>query len=189
MKHKHHITPRHVGGTDDAENIVELSIEEHAEEHRKLFAEFGRWQDECAYKLLTKLITVEEARREAARRGKEDMMKDPSRVEAARQARIQGVLNWYANGAKPWNTGLLFRENPDNEGLKKLSAAVKKQAREGNFSCVGDWARGKVFTADHKANLSKRALARKKIVCEHCHQPYVPGMYARWHGERCKMKS
>lgn len=188
MKHKHHIIPRHVGGADSDENIIELSIEEHAEAHRKLFEEFGRWQDECAYKMLTKLITVDEARQEASRRGKEEMMKDPSRVEAARQARIKGVLDWYAHGARPWNAGLLFRENPENEGLKKLSNAVKKQAREGNFSCIGDWARGKIFTEKHRANLSKRAYARKKIRCEHCNQEHVPGMYARWHGNKCKEK-
>jgi hypothetical protein len=163
MKHKHHIVPRHVGGSDNADNIVELSIEEHAEEHRKLFEEFGRWQDECAYKLLSKLITIEEARQEAARRGKEEMMKNPSRVEAARQARIEGVLEWYAKGAVPWNRGLLLRDNKDNPGLNKLSEATKKQARYGNFSCVGDWARGKEFSNEHKANLSKRALARKRL--------------------------
>jgi predicted molibdopterin-dependent oxidoreductase YjgC len=31
MKHKHHIIPKHMGGTDDESNIIELTIEEHAE--------------------------------------------------------------------------------------------------------------------------------------------------------------
>lgn len=26
MKHKHHIIPKHAGGTDDASNIVELTV-------------------------------------------------------------------------------------------------------------------------------------------------------------------
>jgi hypothetical protein len=34
MKHKHHIIPKHMGGTDDSDNLVELTIEEHAEAHR-----------------------------------------------------------------------------------------------------------------------------------------------------------
>jgi hypothetical protein len=45
MKHKHHIIPRHAGGTDDPSNLVELSIEEHAEAHRVLYEKYDRWQD------------------------------------------------------------------------------------------------------------------------------------------------
>ena len=29
--HKHHIIPKHIGGTDDPSNLVDLTIEEHAE--------------------------------------------------------------------------------------------------------------------------------------------------------------
>ena len=45
-----------MGGTDDPSNLVELTIEEHAEAHRKLFEEPGRWQDELAWKGLAKII-------------------------------------------------------------------------------------------------------------------------------------
>jgi len=31
MKHKHHIIPKHMGGSDDPENLIELTIEEHVE--------------------------------------------------------------------------------------------------------------------------------------------------------------
>jgi hypothetical protein len=60
MKHKHHIIPRHAGGTDDASNLVELSIQEHAEAHKELFQKYGRWQDELAYNMLSGLIGKEE---------------------------------------------------------------------------------------------------------------------------------
>jgi hypothetical protein len=58
--HKHHIIPRHAGGTDDPSNIVKLTVEEHAEAHRRLFEQYGRWQDELAWKGLTKMIGKEE---------------------------------------------------------------------------------------------------------------------------------
>ena len=36
-KHKHHIIPKHMGGSDDDNNIIELTIEEHAQAHKILF--------------------------------------------------------------------------------------------------------------------------------------------------------
>ena len=60
MKHKHHIIPKHMGGTDDPSNLVELTIEEQAEAHRKLFEEHGHWQDELAWKGLSGQIGAEE---------------------------------------------------------------------------------------------------------------------------------
>lgn len=60
MKHKHHIIPKHMGGTDDPENLIELTIEEHAEAHRKLYEEYGRWQDYYAWKGLSGQIGREE---------------------------------------------------------------------------------------------------------------------------------
>ena len=59
--HKHHIIPKHMGGTDDPSNLVELTVEEHAEAHKKLFEEYGQWQDEIAWKCLSGQITQAEA--------------------------------------------------------------------------------------------------------------------------------
>lgn len=42
LKHKHHIIPKHAGGSDDPSNIVVLTVEEHAEAHRKLYEKHGR---------------------------------------------------------------------------------------------------------------------------------------------------
>ena len=44
--HSHHIIPKHIGGTDDPSNIIELTVEEHAaailREKRKKEAEIVR---------------------------------------------------------------------------------------------------------------------------------------------------
>jgi len=60
MKHKHHIVPKHVGGTDDPNNIVYLTIKQHAEAHKKLYKKYGRWQDKLAYEGLSGQIGKEE---------------------------------------------------------------------------------------------------------------------------------
>jgi hypothetical protein len=60
MKHKHHIVPKYMGGTDDPSNLIELTIEEHAEAHRILYETYGNWQDKLAWQGLAKIITKKE---------------------------------------------------------------------------------------------------------------------------------
>jgi hypothetical protein len=55
--HKHHIIPKHAGGTDDPSNIVEVSVDDHAEAHRKLYEEYGKIQDKVAWFGLSKLAS------------------------------------------------------------------------------------------------------------------------------------
>jgi len=59
--HKHHIIPKHAGGIDDDSNIIELTIEKHAEAHLKLFEEYGNKFDYIAYMALSGQITMGEA--------------------------------------------------------------------------------------------------------------------------------
>ena len=40
MSHLHHIIPKHMGGTDDPDNLIKLSIEEHAEASKQAAAGF-----------------------------------------------------------------------------------------------------------------------------------------------------
>ena len=56
ITHKHHIVPKHMGGTDDPENLVELTIEEHAEAHRLLWEEHGKKEDWLAWQGLAGMI-------------------------------------------------------------------------------------------------------------------------------------
>jgi hypothetical protein len=60
MKHLHHIIPKHMSGTDDPSNLIELTVEEHAEAHRILFEKYGKWQDKVAWKALSGNIGKEE---------------------------------------------------------------------------------------------------------------------------------
>jgi len=42
-----------MGGTDDPKNIIELTIEEHALAHKKLYEKYGHWQDKFAWQGLS----------------------------------------------------------------------------------------------------------------------------------------
>lgn len=54
--HKHHIIPKHMGGTDDPTNLVKLTVQEHAKAHRILYEKYGHWQDYAAWIGLSKQI-------------------------------------------------------------------------------------------------------------------------------------
>lgn len=64
MKHKHHIVPKHAGGTDDPTNIIELTVEEHAEAHRILYEKYGRKGDFWAWQGLSGRIGKDEIMRQ-----------------------------------------------------------------------------------------------------------------------------
>ena len=52
MKHKHHIVPKHAGGTDDPSNLIEVSVTQHAIFHYCEWRLHGRWEDKCAWQVL-----------------------------------------------------------------------------------------------------------------------------------------
>ena len=50
--HKHHIVPKHAGGTDDPSNLLKCNIAMHAFMHEQLYKTHGRWQDKFASDML-----------------------------------------------------------------------------------------------------------------------------------------
>ena len=66
IKHKHHIIPRYAGGSDDPSNIIELTIEQHAEAHRTLYEQHGRQEDRWAWLGLSGQIGKDEILRQIA---------------------------------------------------------------------------------------------------------------------------
>jgi len=51
-KHKHHIIPKHAGGTNNDDNLIEVSVEEHFILHYKRWKEFGDLNDLFACRVL-----------------------------------------------------------------------------------------------------------------------------------------
>ena len=105
--HKHHIIPRHAGGSDDPSNIVELTTEEHALAHKKLFFIYGRWQDELAYLGLSGQIGKEEITRLS--------------IQKAQRSRIRTFSIETRKRMSIGSTGILHTE----ETKRKMSEAHK----------------------------------------------------------------
>ena len=87
MKHKHHIIPKHMGGSDDPSNLVELTPGEHAEAHRLLYEQYGHWQDYVAWQGLAQLDANFDAAKEAIMAGSRKVDKQTSDSVRARNGK------------------------------------------------------------------------------------------------------
>lgn len=182
MKHRHHIIPKHAGGGDNPENIIELTIEEHAEAHRILYETHGHWQDRLAWLALSGQIGKEEAIKIAQQNGDKSWMQTEEGKEILRN---RWVTRRKRGTDIPWNKGLTKH---DHEGLQTLSIRNKELRKEGRLSNIGDIVRGKPRSEQHKKNLKESLKSVQKKQCPYCKREFRPGMYARWHGNRCKSK-
>ena len=128
MLHKHHIIPKYMGGTDDPSNLIELTVEQHAEAHRLLYEQHGRWQDYVAWQGLAKLDANFDAAKQAIIEGgkkgsaKSNLRwKDPIEKEK-HQKRMKAWRE--KNPGKTWNGKLYEITHPDGtvekvEGLRQ----------------------------------------------------------------------
>ena len=54
---------------------------------------------------------------------------------------------------------------------------------------MSEWQIGKIVSNETRRKISERARLRPRSRhCEHCDRSFTAAMYARWHGDRCKMK-
>lgn len=180
--HWHHILPKHAGGTDHPDNLVLLTVEEHAEAHRILYEEHNRWQDYLAWQMLSGQIGKEEGIRYAQQHADKSWMKTDEGRQLMREAQARSIA---AGRKNPWNRGLT---KEDSVLLEEASIRAKQYMQQGVLHCIGDAMRGKEFTVEHRHKLSNRAKERNRIQCEHCGKLVTANMYGRWHGNHCKFK-
>jgi hypothetical protein len=150
MKHKHHIIPRHMGGTDDPSNLIELTVEEHAEAHRKLWEQYGNIKDYCAWKGLEGTIGKEEIVR---------LLMDPTgrvHTEETKQKMSE------AHKGKPKHTEESKEKLRQFRTGMKLSEEHKRKISkglEGNTNMVG-----KKLSEDTKKKISEAGKGNNRAV-------------------------
>lgn len=183
VKHKHHIIPKHSGGTDDPSNLIELTVEEHAETHRILFEKYGKWQDELAWKGLSGQIDSAEINyiKSVIRNtgennpmyGKEGPMKGKKHTEETKkkikEKRAKQIMK------------LVTEETRKKIGIKHKGKVIPEQTRlaviESNKRRIG---------SKHKTHKNK-GIKQKVISCPQCGTSGGTTMY-RWHFNNCKLK-
>ena len=98
MKHKHHIVPKHLGGTDELSNIIEVSITQHAMWHYASWCLHKKREDFIAWKGLSGQYNKQEVIREvqllgASKGGKTSGNKHRETGFIQNLGRIYGPLN------------------------------------------------------------------------------------------------
>jgi hypothetical protein len=157
MSHKHHIIPKHAGGTDDPSNLVELSVDDHAEAHRKLYEEYGRWQDYVAWQGLAKLSPKEELVRIRQREaGKLRHLLHPNPFTG-----IRTEHNFSVNKEHQKKVCDLAKTDSAMEKRKKTFAEKQHQQKENNSQFGKVWCVGK-----DAVDLSSRKKYNKEQIPE-----------------------
>jgi len=166
MKLKHHIIPKHSGGTNDKDNIIIISPKMHIALHKDRWKVLGEMGDYIAWKMMMGGIVYEEARREAARAR---MLRD--------------------NPAKRPEVRKKLSENNSQrrkEVRLKNSLAKKKLRADPSSTYNTEEYRKKRSEISKGKNNPMYGKAVPKKICEFCKKEIDIRNYSRWHGEKCK---
>lgn len=184
--HKHHIIPKHMGGSDDPSNLIELTVEEHAEAHRKLWEEHGSEYDKIAWLSLTNQIENAEARilaviewnknkiisNETKEKISESMKKyysDPQNRKKVSDATKRGMKHWWDN----------LSQSDKDEWIEKC-----KKRPEGWVSATG-W----TYTHTEEAKEAIRQANLNKILSEETKEKVSKNRKGKGIGERNAMSN
>lgn len=179
---KHHIIPRSLGGTDEPDNLINLTAREHFIAHLLLTKMYlGQYKYKMNFAFGMMLA-------DNGNRGKR--YTPSSRLYNIARSLVGEAVSNSNKGKTPWNKGI-----PREESVKQ---AVSK-ANKGRTPWNKDLQR-----TDEDKQKMKDGWLKKKLngfvphnkgkteplfVCEHCNKPVRgKGNYQRWHGNNCKIK-
>ena len=135
--HKHHIIPRHAGGTDDPSNLIELTVIDHAIAHRHLWKMYGRLEDKMAWLGLMGRMDKEQIIKElCSRNGKKSKGSKRSAATRKRVSEAQmgeknsfyGKKHTEESRRKMRESQARCRRNWTEESSRKIAEANRRRA-------------------------------------------------------------
>lgn len=181
--HMHHIIPRHAGGIDEPSNLVRLTIAEHAEAHKLLYEQHGRWQDYYAWQGLSGQIdmTVEkfeifqeksaEANRQRVKNGTHHLLKRPDGTSV--------VSDLVAAGTYHMLGGVI----QGRTSRRRVAEATHNFLKRDDGSSLSQDVQN-LLVAQNKHHFQHKI----KKECPYCNRMFDSGNYTRYHGDKCKSR-
>lgn len=176
----HHILPKCMGGTDDKENLVDLTPEEHFLCHQ-LLVKIHRGTAHYANMVYSvKMMTIPPNSNQQRDCSKLKMFgwlrREYSKtVSQARKSRPGPML-----GKKsPWTS----ERNRKLKGTKRNITATHRS----NLIAAISKPRSEEVKA--KISATKTGVVRNTKECPHCRRHISDGNYSRWHGDNCKLNA
>ena len=134
-----------MGGTDDPSNIVEVSVEQHAELHLSLYLEHGRWEDWLAYHGLAGIIDNAEAvslaqSHAVAKANRERVWSDESRAKISKRNAERGAKIYCLDLDKTWDCAKDAGEElgMNHKMIYRVACGERKTHKGLRFQRVGD---------------------------------------------------
>lgn len=163
-----------MGGSNDPSNLVELTIEEHAEAHRILYEKYNRWQDKVAWMGLAKMIDKEEHIYMLLSEGKKGI---PRSEEVKRKIKETKKIN--PNKLTDEHRHKISEANKN----KILSIETKEKMRQ---AALGK--KRPEFSQEWKDNLKAAKNKLPIVMCPHCGLTSRGPNMKRYHFDNCKGK-
>lgn len=161
--HTHHIIPKHAGGTNDPSNLIELTIEEHAEAHRLLFEEHHQWEDEIAWKTLSGQMTNYEAQQLARSNAMKEFKHSEETIIKLKASCKKRTDRWLSDPEK-WAEINLKRSIALKGKIRSAEHAINN--RDSRLANGQPWhseeTKKKISEATSKAQLGKKRGPYKK---------------------------
>lgn len=199
----HHIIPRSLGGEDVDENMVRLTAREHfichwllvkmtdGEDREKMVyaLRLMRANNEYQQRYETKITArvYERLREEFSRIHSKNMAGDNNpakRPEVGRAISESKIGVKRAPFSQEWLANLKATRQGERNGM------YGKQHSEETREILRQQKLGRKHSEETKQKIAKGAEGRKKplIHCVHCGRDIASNGYARFHGDKCKMK-
>ena len=166
--HRHHVVPRHAGGTDDPLNIIVCTIEEHAEHHRYRYEMTGDEYDRIAWQSLLGMITKQETIRQVQiengrRNGRAQLGRRKQSEETRRKIAEANRGRKHGKHGKP--NPMLGKTHSEETRRKLADANRGRKFSDEHRRKIGDAARGKKHSEEARRKMVD-AHARRKMVAE-----------------------
>jgi hypothetical protein len=138
--HKHHIIPRYMGGTDGEENLVEVTIAQHAMFHYCNYQLWGNIEDKFAWKGLSGQIGKEEILLKLLVENQKKATKASKTPEARKKQKEKLKEIKHQQGEKNSQYGKMWITDGTKEGTYRINKgeSIPQGFRKGRISRNND---------------------------------------------------